>query len=126
MGPSVNMPDSPTSPAAPEAHAPHVLPPSVLLGTAGVLLALTAVTVAVARVDLGAANVAVALGIATVKATLVALYFMHLRYEHRFHVVVLAGAALFAVLLAAFVLFDTGQYQPDVRAHEAAAAARRK
>jgi cytochrome c oxidase subunit 4 len=101
-------------------HGPHVLPPRVLLGTAAALLALTAVTVAVARVDLGAVNVAVALGVATVKATLVALFFMHLKYEHRFHLVVLVGATLFAVLFASFVLFDTAQVRPDVRAHEAA------
>ncbi|HYG69349.1 MAG TPA: cytochrome C oxidase subunit IV family protein [Anaeromyxobacteraceae bacterium] len=102
------------------AHAAHVLPPSVLLGTFAALLVLTAVTVAVARVDLGAANLAVAIGVAAVKASLVALYFMHLRYEHRFHVVVLVGAALFAVLFGSFVLFDASEYRPDVDAHRAA------
>ncbi len=113
----------PSSPASGHAAgAPHVLPPSVLLGTAAALLALTALTVALARFDLGTGSVAVALGIATVKAALVALFFMHLKYEHRFHLVVLVGAALFGVLFASFVLFDTGQYQPDVRAHEAAKA----
>lgn len=122
MGPTVNALPSTPQAAAHEAHGPHVLPPRVLLGTAGALLVLTAVTVLVARLDLGAANVAVALGIASLKATLVALFFMHLKYEHRFHLVVLVGAALFAVLLVAFVLFDTAQYQPDLRAHEAAAA----
>jgi cytochrome c oxidase subunit 4 len=124
MGPAVNLPATDTPHAVHDARAPHVLSPAVLLGTAGALLALTAATVAVARVDLGAANVAVALAIATVKATLVALYFMHLRYEHRFHLVVLVGSVLFAVLFAAFVLFDTAQYQPDLRAHEAAAQRR--
>jgi cytochrome c oxidase subunit 4 len=115
------MPTHGTLPA-PAAHAgPHVLPPRVLLGTAAGLLALTALTVALARFDLGAGSIAVALGIASVKATLVALFFMHLKYEHRFHLVVLVGAALFAVLFASFVLFDTAQYRPDVRAHEEAA-----
>jgi cytochrome c oxidase subunit IV len=113
----VNLPD-PTPRAS--AHAPHVLPRSVLLGTAATLLALTALTVAVARLNLGAGSVAVALGIAAVKASLVALFFMHLKYEHRFLVVVLAGAVLFAVLFGSFVLFDTSQYQPDLRAREAA------
>lgn len=108
----------PASPAA--ARASHVLPRSVLLGTAAALLSLTALTVAASRVNLGAASVAVALAIAAVKASLVALFFMHLKYEHRFHVVVLAGAVLFAVLFGSFVLFDTSQYQPDVRARQAA------
>jgi cytochrome c oxidase subunit IV len=117
----VNAPD-PAFPAP--ARAAHVLPRSVLLGTAAALLALTAVTVAVARVNLGAGSVAVALGIAAVKASLVALFFMHLRYEHRFHLVVLAGAVLFALLFGSFVLFDTSQYQPDLRAREAAERAK--
>ncbi|HEY6001820.1 MAG TPA: cytochrome C oxidase subunit IV family protein [Anaeromyxobacter sp.] len=101
-----------------------MLPRSVLLGTAAALLSLTALTVAAARVNLGAASVAVALAIAAVKASLVALFFMHLKYEHRFHVVVLAGAVLFAVLFGTFVLFDTAQYQPDLRARQAAERAR--
>lgn len=114
---------TPSTPAPHAAHAgPHVLPPRVLLGTAAGLLALTALTVALARFDLGTGSIGIALAIASAKATLVALFFMHLKYEHRFHLVVLAGAALFAVLFASFVLFDTGQYRPDVRAHEEAAA----
>jgi cytochrome c oxidase subunit 4 len=117
----VNAPDHASSRSA---RAPHVLPRSVLLGTAAALLLLTALTVAVARVNLGAGSVAVALGIAAVKASLVALFFMHLKYEHRFHVVVLAGAVLFAVLFGSFVLFDTSQYQPDLRAREAAERAK--
>jgi len=122
----VNVPELRASSAhpAPAHGAPHVLPRSALLGTAAALFALTAVTVAAARLDLGSASVAVALAIATVKASLVALFFMHLRYEHRFHLVVLVGAVLFAVLFGAFVLFDTAQYQPDLRARETAERAK--
>ena len=112
------MADSPTP-----AHAgAHVLPPRVLLGTGAALLALTATTVALSLVDFGRANVVIALGVATVKATLVALFFMHLRYANRFLAVVIAGAALFAALMIGFILLDTTLYQPDVRAHEAAAS----
>jgi cytochrome c oxidase subunit 4 len=117
----MNVPGAAPAPPAPRAHAPHVLSPAVLVATAAAILALTAVTVIVARLDLGRVNVAVALGIATLKASLVALYFMHLKYEQRFHVVVLVAAALFAAVFASFVLFDASQYRPDVRAHEAAA-----
>jgi cytochrome c oxidase subunit 4 len=113
-----------SAPPSPAAHGgtAHVLPPRVLLGTAAALLGLTATTVAVSLVDLGRLNVVVALGVATVKATLVALFFMHLRYGRRFHVVVIAGAALFAALMVGFVLLDSTLYQPDVRAHAASAA----
>jgi cytochrome c oxidase subunit 4 len=87
----------------------------VLLGTAGALLALTLATVTTSRVDLGQWNVVVALAIACTKAALVALFFMHLRYENRFQAVVVVSAALFAVLFVAFVVFDTTQYQPSIR-----------
>jgi cytochrome c oxidase subunit IV len=100
-------------------EATHVLPPRVLLGAAAALLALTALTVAVSRLDLGQANVVVALAIACLKASVVALVFMHLLYENRFQLVVLVVSALFAVLLVGFVVFDTTQYQPDVRARAA-------
>lgn len=93
----------------------HVLPASVLLGTGIALLALTVVTVAVSRVDLGEWNVAVALGIACLKASLVALFFMHLKYEDKFQAVVLVGSLFFVVVMVAFVLFDTVQYQPDIQ-----------
>ncbi len=49
----------------------------------GVLLALTALTVIAAGLHLRRGAVAVALGIAAVKSCLVALYFMHLRWEKR-------------------------------------------
>jgi len=102
----------------------HVLPVKVLVATAGVLFTLTAVTVAVSLLDLGRWNVVAALAIATVKAAAVALWFMHLRYEGRFHVVVLVGCAVFAALMMAFVVFDTTQYQPDIRSHDAAVQAK--
>jgi len=104
--------------AAPGSHGTHVMPPSVLIGTAAALLALTAVTVTSSRIDLGEWNVIVALAIACTKAALVALFFMHLKYENRFQLVVLVSAVVFAVLFVAFVVFDTTQYQPSIRAAE--------
>ena len=71
------------------------------------LLVLTATTVAVSSVDLGAMNVVVALLIASVKAALVALFFMHLKYENR----LVWGFALtpiyFLLLIIAGTLSDT-------------------
>jgi len=46
------------------------------------LVALTLVTIAVAMIDLGPLNIAVALLIAVTKASLVAVFFMHLRHSH--------------------------------------------
>jgi cytochrome c oxidase subunit 4 len=107
-------------------HTPHALPARVLLGTAAALVALTAATVITSRIDLGALNVVLALAIAAGKAAVVALFFMHLRYEHRSLAVVLGAATLFAVLLVAFVIFDTVQYQPSIREQEARTQAQKQ
>jgi cytochrome c oxidase subunit IV len=55
----------------------------VYLAVFAALLLLTVVTVGVSYIDLGLLNIAVALIVASVKASLVALFFMHLRYEDR-------------------------------------------
>jgi cytochrome c oxidase subunit 4 len=67
------------------------------------LLALTTVTVLVSYVDLGLMNVAVALLIASVKAGLVALFFMHLRGES--HIV--WGFALAPLVFLALIILGT-------------------
>jgi cytochrome c oxidase subunit 4 len=54
-----------------------------LIAIWGLLLLLTGATVGISRIDLGAANIWSALGIATTKATLVVLFFMHLKSEGR-------------------------------------------
>ncbi len=96
----------------------HVLPMKVLLGTWGALMVLTVLTVAVAKLpifDFGASpNLLIAMVIATVKATLVCLYFMHLRYDKMFHTVVFISAILLATLFVTFTLMDSTQYQTDV------------
>ncbi len=67
------------------------------------LLALTAVTVLVSYVDLGLLNVVVALLIASVKAGLVALFFMHLKGESR----LVWGFALVPLLFLALIILGT-------------------
>ncbi len=106
-----------------EGHGTHVMPVRVLLGVTGSLMLLTALTVATSRIDLGDWNVVLALAIACTKAALVALFFMHLKYENKFLLVVLGAAAVFALLFVSFVVFDTTQYQPGIRAYERAEAA---
>jgi cytochrome c oxidase subunit 4 len=64
------------------------------------LLVLTAVTVAVAFVDLGALNDVVAMGIASTKATLVLIYFMHVRYSSTLtRLSIVSGIVFFAILV---------------------------
>ena len=93
-----------------EAHV-HVVPPWILLSVFGVLLLLTFATVAVTWVDLGrTANVWIALVIASVKAALVAMYFMHLRWDSPFNSVILIAAMFFVALLIGIIVLDTKEY----------------
>jgi cytochrome c oxidase subunit IV len=74
--------------------------------TLAVLLVLTVITVIVAGFDLGNTNVVVAIGIATVKATLVALIFMHLRHDKPINAVIAVSGFLFLGLLLMFCMTD--------------------
>jgi cytochrome c oxidase subunit 4 len=63
-----------------EEYQEHVVPFTVYLAVFGALMVLTVLTVVVAFFDLGNLNVAVALTVAVIKASLVVLFFMHVRY----------------------------------------------
>ena len=97
---------------------------AVLLGTFVALLILTVITVAVAHVDLGSLNLLVAMAIASVKASVVVLFFMHLLYDRPFHGVMVIAALLAVVLFITFVLLDSKQYQPEMIAGHAPALQR--
>lgn len=89
-------------------HHEHHGPGYGLLGAIlGALLVLTGVTVMAARIDLGYLNVVVAMAIASTKAALVVLFFMHLKYENW----LLKGFVIMVfVILAIFIgftFFDT-------------------
>lgn len=92
------------------APAGHVVPLRVLTAVWGTLLALTALTVAAAGVDLGSYNLGVAMLIATVKATLVLLFFMHLRYDRPILAIIFITALLFVALFVSIALLDTHAY----------------
>jgi cytochrome c oxidase subunit 4 len=90
----------------------HVAPIRVLVATGGTLLLLTLVTVGATRLDFGAnINLAIAMTIAVIKATLVILFFMHLKYDRLFHTVIFVSAICAAALFIGFTLMDSSQYQ---------------
>jgi len=103
----------------PENYA-HAVPLPVLSAVLAALLLMTLLTVAAARFDLGSWNLIIALGIATIKAALVVLFFMHLRYDNPFYAVVFITALLFVALFLGLTLLDTTQYQPDIQAWQQA------
>jgi cytochrome c oxidase subunit 4 len=80
--------------------ASHIVPKSIYYAVFTALMAFTGLTVAVAFVDLGAFNSVVALAIAVAKATLVILFFMHVKYSPRLtKLVVVAGLFWLGILL---------------------------
>ena len=84
----------------------HIVPIRVYLAVFVALLLFTATTTAVAFVDLGPFNNVAALGIAAVKASLVILYFMHVRTSTRLTPLVLAASAFWLVILFGLSLSD--------------------
>jgi cytochrome c oxidase subunit 4 len=92
----------------------HILPPRILLVVWAGLVVLTGLTLAAARVNLGGLNLWLAMVIATAKACLVALYFMHLRYDRPIYAIIFLGALLFVTLFVGLVLLDTQSYQPQM------------
>ena len=88
----------------------HIVPFKVYLGILGALIVLTVVTVLVAEVDFGALNLVVAMGIASVKALLVALFFMHLKFESPF-TWLYAGLPLFFLLILIGGIFIDNPYR---------------
>jgi cytochrome c oxidase subunit 4 len=77
-------------------HTDHIVSPGIYLTIILCLLALTAA----AYVNLGPLNIVVALAIATLKATLVVLFFMHAKYvPKRTQLVIIAGIFWLGLLL---------------------------
>ena len=72
----------------------------------GALLALTYLTVAVSRIDLGRLNSVVALTIAVTKAVLVVLFFMHVRHSSRLTKLVVVGGFVWLALLIGLTMAD--------------------
>lgn len=89
-----------------EHHEPHVLPISVYLAVWAALVILTAVTVIVSRFDFGSANTLIALLVATIKGSLVALFFMHLYYDNKLNLIILVSSLLFVSIFFTPTLID--------------------
>jgi cytochrome c oxidase subunit 4 len=80
--------------------------PVLYFGIFGALLLLTLTTVVLSGLELGGLEVPLALGIASTKAVLVALFFMHLLESPRLTWVIVGAALLFVAILAALTMAD--------------------
>lgn len=84
----------------------HVLPLKVYFAVFGALMVMTLATVLVAYVDLGVFNTTIALAIAFFKASLVVLYFMHVRYSSNLVKLYAAAGFVWLFILMIFTLSD--------------------
>jgi len=90
-------------------HGHHHVSPMWLYNLIfGALLFLTVVTVWIAQFDFGSANTFIAMFVATIKASLVGLFFMHLLYDERINMMTFGFGLLFVALFFLFPLVDIG------------------
>lgn len=83
----------------------HIVPRSTYFAVFAALIGLTGLTTFVAFFDLGLANPVVALSIAVLKASLVVLVFMHMRWNSRLTWII-GGSALFWLGIMFVLLFS--------------------
>jgi cytochrome c oxidase subunit 4 len=101
-----------------EHHEDHIVSPLIYLAVFGSLMVLTVVTVAASRYDFGPWNTVVAMAIAVLKATLVVLFFMHVKWSSRLVRLMVAAAFAWLALLIAGTLSDydsRGRVNPPVQ-----------
>ena len=88
----------------------HIVSVRVYLVIFGALMVLTALTVFAAYFDLahiwGPLNAIVSLTIACIKATLVVLYFMHVRYSSRLTQIIVVAGIFWFIIMIAFMMTD--------------------
>ena len=85
---------------------PHIQSYKTLALVLGCLLVLTGVTVGVSYVDLGRLNVWISLLIASLKGSLVLMFFMHLRYEGRVLILSFLATICFLAIMIGFTFWD--------------------
>lgn len=84
----------------------HLVPLRIYYTIFLALMVGTALTWWVATIDLGAMNNVIMLAIAVTKATLVVLFFMHVKYSSRLTWVVVSGAIFFLLIMICLTLND--------------------
>jgi len=84
----------------------HVTPFKNYFIVFGSLLALTLITVVASRMDFGSMNAVIAMFIATIKASLVMLFFMHLKYDNLTNRVIFGTGFFFLLVLLTTTMTD--------------------
>jgi cytochrome c oxidase subunit 4 len=84
----------------------HIAPISMYVGIWAALMLGTGITVFAATLELHVFNIVLALVIATIKGTLVVLFFMHLRYSTKLTMVTVVAAIFFLIILFSLSMTD--------------------
>jgi len=84
----------------------HLVPVSLYVAIWATLMVCTGLTVFAASIDLGIFNIVVALLIATLKGTLVVLFFMHLKYSTKLTMVTVIAALFWLLIMFSLTLTD--------------------
>lgn len=87
----------------------HITPLRIYLAVGISLIILTGITVAISFIHFGAFNLVVAMLIASVKASLVAMFFMHLYYDNKLYAAIFSISLIFVSVFIILTMFDTLQ-----------------
>jgi cytochrome c oxidase subunit IV len=93
-------------------HSEHIVSPKIYVVIFLTLIVGTGGTVWAAFQNFGQFNIVIALGIATIKATLVVLYFMHARYSSKRTKLVIVCAIFWLAIMLSLTLSDYQTRQP--------------
>lgn len=83
-----------------------IVPTKIYYRVAAALFVLFVLTVVVAYVDFGDLNIYIAMSIAILKATLVVLYFMHVRYHSKVTWIFASAGFIWLIILFVLTLAD--------------------
>jgi len=98
-----------------ESH--HIISDKTYMNTFIFLLVFTIITVIISRIDLGILNTPMAIGIALVKATVVALFFMGLKWEKGINLVLVWGAIIGIIIFFGLTFADIS-FRGDISEEE--------
>ena len=93
----------------------HIVSPVVYIVIFASLMLGTAITIWAAFQNFGKFNIVIALAIATIKATLVVLYFMHARYSPKRTQLVIVCSVFWLAIMLALTLADYDTRPPEGR-----------
>ena len=92
----------------------HIEPVSHYLKIFSGLIFFTLVTVGLSYIHLGALNLAIAIFIASIKATLVVVFFMHLRHDNKFNATFFVCRLMSICVFFAYTTNDTARRENEI------------